>query len=648
MVHRHDPFDFLTNGRVEQHRRFRRKATRAGVAAAALLVIVGLGVGLPAWRTYGQAKGVERHLREAQRALAGQRFNDAKRALDQATKALDRTRAAYRPLRAWSWLPGLGSNVQTGTVLLDVVGIAIRAGGRVADFGQELLSPLEADRRDFSYASLSVQERVNLFQRLGQAEPTLAAISSDIQEINTQLRLMPRSWLKRRVDRQLRPLSDNLGLLEAALQRAAPIARVLPKLLGYGKTQTYLFLLQNNTELRPTGGFIGTYGIIKVRDGEILSFTTDNSYNLDNRVKGKLRIPAPLALQKYNSTEHWFFRDANWSPDFRESAAKTISFYQQEGGREQLQGVWAVTPTFIEGLLGLTGPVTVNGITFTAENFVDTLQEQVTFGFARQGIPESERKEVIGTMGQQLIAKIFSLPQRRWGELWSVMLANLSEKHVLFNFQDPELQLFAEAQDWAGAVATTEGDYLLLVDANLASLKTDPKVKRTIEYSLDANGSQAQTTVKVTYANEGSFTKKTTRYRTYLRLYVPQGATLVSSEGADLRDRSTSAGQVTTDEEMSKTVFGAFKSIEPGTTESISFTYRLPQRINDQIAGKSYSLSIQKQPGTIAHALKLRLELPRPARIISGIDNPPPNAHTPVSFETDLRRDRQLQLTFGR
>lgn len=75
--------------------------------------------------------------------------------------------------------------------------------------------------------------------------------------------------------------------------------QVVPRLVGFEEPETYLFLLQNNHELRPTGGFIGTYGILKLQDGEIKEFETDNIYNLDKSTQPILQESAPEPIAIY-------------------------------------------------------------------------------------------------------------------------------------------------------------------------------------------------------------------------------------------------------------------------------------------------------------------------------------------------------------
>ncbi|MDP3770691.1 MAG: DUF4012 domain-containing protein, partial [bacterium] len=101
-------------------------------------------------------------------------------------------------------------------------------------------------------------------------------------------------------------------------------------LLGAQRPTSILLLFLNNTELRPGGGFLGTYGLATIHRGQLTSFTTDDVYNLDKTVEGTLRIPPPEPFRRHRIVSWWYLRDANWSPDFVESSRTVLDFYRRE------------------------------------------------------------------------------------------------------------------------------------------------------------------------------------------------------------------------------------------------------------------------------------------------------------------------------
>ena len=83
-----------------------------------------------------------------------------------------------------------------------------------------------------------------------------------------------------------------------------------------------------------------------------------------------MKIPAPKPLQKYLKAENWHLRDANWSPDFIESAQKAEWFYHQERGPiDKFDGVIAITPEVLKRIITITGSITIDGIEFAPDNF---------------------------------------------------------------------------------------------------------------------------------------------------------------------------------------------------------------------------------------------------------------------------------------
>src|SRR3990167_10266618 len=104
-----------------------------------------------------------------------------------------------------------------------------------------------------------------------------------------------------------------------------------------GEEKTFLILFQNNLELRPGGGFIGSFGILKVRDGSIPDFSVHDTGNFDGRIPST--TPPPYPMRETLRIDSWKLRDSNYSPDFRENATWAEIFYQMGQGEERFDGV---------------------------------------------------------------------------------------------------------------------------------------------------------------------------------------------------------------------------------------------------------------------------------------------------------------------
>lgn len=395
-------------------------------------------------------------------------------------------------------------------------------------------------------------------------------------------------------------------------ERVEPLVSLLPAMMGFEGERTHLLLFQNDTELRPTGGFIGNYGILRMRNGMILDFKIDDTYNLDRAANVATRPNAPIPPAPFPLPEHlaqplWFLRDVNWSPDFPETAARAINFYRDEGGTAVPNSVIALTTKPLIDVLRIFGPVVADGQQFTADNVVDVLQSAVELNYTARGLTDATRKTIVNSLGQALTKKIQTLSLWQWRDVLSVFEKNLEQKHILLYDTNTDVEREMIARNWAGELKQIDSDYLMVVDANLASLKTDPAVDRSIRYELtpDANGALiADLTIR--YAHRGSFTWKTTRLRNYVRVYVPSGARLIRADGAMVREKNPKIGTVVQTTEHGKTVFGAFIAVEPGETKELHLQYALPDRVvHVRTNERRYDLYVQRQPGAAAHALTI-------------------------------------------
>jgi len=441
-------------------------------------------------------------------------------------------------------------------------------------------------------------------------------------------------YLTKKSEQQTQNLGDANGVVEKAKELKQTISLV-PTLLGYDKPHTFLVLFLNNTEMRPGGGFIGSYALVKIDKRQITLFETSGSENLDWEAPETFMVEPPEAIKKYLKQPRWFLRDSNWSPDFSESSKQAVLFYKAEGGKEgdKIDSVIGITPTVIEKLIGLMGPISINGKTFTAENFTEALEYHVEYGYKEEGTEVAARKTILGDLGKEFIKNITTLPATKWIELWSVFEELVSQKQIMFYSTNPELQTLIQKNNWSGEVKQTASDYLLVSDANLASLKTDPAVKKKITYQITPENNRLRAKVMVEYNHVGNFDWRTTRYRTYTRLYAPLGSQLISSDGFFDETKKTVPAIVS--EELGKSVFGGFLSIEPQTKKTLTVEYYLPQNISDSVLFGMYTLFVQKPLGSQAILLTVDLNF---GKTVEGIKE------KQYRKDTDLSVDRLFQI----
>lgn len=591
----------------------------------------------------------------AQVAIGDQDFEQAKIDLQEARQHFVVAQEEFAAFRVFKAIPYANRQVLAVERIME-------AGTRLADglytlagIGEQVNAVIAEEGKNVSFGDVTPEDKAAVLKALAESTVELQSVRSDIELAVLAIEDIPDEGLLEPVREAVVPIKEQLPLLEGVITQAIPLAQSLPSILGYPEEKTYLFLLQNNNELRPTGGFIGTYGILVLNSGEIQKFFTDNIYNLDNQAKDTITEPSPLPIAQHTSTQNWLLRNINWSPHFPETAQKAISKYYEEGGEEVgVDGVIAVTPDFIASLLELTGPITIENIEFKGDTFQNQLQYESQIGFAEDGLDDSQRKDVIGALATQLLDQLFGLPRSEFASIWEAFRTSVDEKEILIYIENPITQQLIVEQNWAGEMKAYESDTLMVVDANLAALKTDDVMQRNITYSVAEEDGELVGTMQMKYFNDGQFDVFHTRYRTWTRVYIPHGAEVIEANGfvvGDNRNRRDVPAEVyeeqfreADDSVVPYTVVAGFLSIEPKESRTLTIKYKLPDSIKKQVRDGRYTLSVQKQPGTDAHGLVINFDIGREIIAADPLDKTTQSGENTVSINTDLLQDRIFEI----
>ncbi len=498
-------------------------------------------------------------------------------------------------------------------------------------------------------------ENKEAIKLISQNKDQLSLAQKNIDRAHSSFEAIDTSEFSGPFSKYLIQAHDQLGQILESTNIALPAISLLTDLLGYETQKNYLLVFENNMELRPTGGFIGSYGIITVKDGKIKNIFTDDVYNLDKLSEGKMMQPAPLPMMVYNKQQYWYMRDANWFASWPDSAKKIVEFFHTERinanlPNQQIDGVIAITPDFIANLLEVLGPIEIQGITFSANNFAMDLEKFVEGGFEEKNIPFEERKSIIGSLSKILISRIEKTTTHDFTKLWLAFKKNIDQKNILVYLFDDQLQKYFSDRNWAGEIRATDGDYLMVIDSNFASLKTDAVMEKSIKRSLSINGSgDLMARLEITYKHNGQFVKNLiTRYRTYSKVYVPKGSWFESGsikDGNSETNINMSEG-LEYGTEYEKSFAAYFIIIEPGESKTVILNYKLPDYLKQQHKNGTYSLLIQKQPGTIGHKLGIDLNLSREILAYKSATLPSYYNKKSIGWQTDLSIDREYKLKF--
>jgi hypothetical protein len=201
-----------------------------------------------------------------------------------------------------------------------------------------------------------------------------------------------------------------------------------------------------------------------VDGGDLDHIDFEDVYAVDDPVASTWKDAPPDLVTRELGVKAWFLRDSNWSPDFPTDAARIADVYVREKkqGINQdvhVDGVIALEPELFRRLLLLTGPIVVDGKTFSADNFFDQLQYDVEQGFYLvDKIPVKQRKEIVAKVGDMLIQTLTTQPASRWPSILDIAADSLTQKDVMIYSQDAELQKLVDARGWSGRALGTDGD----------------------------------------------------------------------------------------------------------------------------------------------------------------------------------------------
>lgn len=384
------------------------------------------------------------------------------------------------------------------------------------------------------------------------------------------------------------------------------------------REKSFLILFQNNMELRPSGGYAGTFGILKIKNGEIVSFESHNTNVFDGRVPDG--TPTPFPMTELLKVKDWKMRDANWFPDWKDSALQAESFYHEGQGQEKFDGIIAINASFLSDILSITGPVMLpnSNEEFTSENAILKLEYFVEKGYKELGLKHGERKSTVQSLGQAILEEIKKTSISKKIEFLKVAENALLKKDIQLYFKDESLQKEISAMKWDGRVDSDwKEDYLMVVDANLGALKSNRLMDYSLEYRVDLSKEKPESVATIRITHNGKEKDWLTKdYQGFLRVYAPKEAWLLNLNELP---------KVKFSQEYEKKVFGIIDKVPLGQTAKYKFDYSLPERFRRE----PYKLLIQKQSGigTI------------PAKII--IIDPVGKEH---AFNLNLEKDEIIEL----
>jgi hypothetical protein len=445
----------------------------------------------------------------------------------------------------------------------------------------------------------------------------LLAVKGQVAQANTLMADIDSNIIPADKQAGFNDLKAKFPEFAAGVAMSADYAKFFETLINNGNAK-YLVMFQNASELRPTGGFPGTYGVVSLTAGKMDSLFIDDVYNIDGQLKQNI-IP-PLQLQ--HITPNWGMRDSAWYVDFPASARNIQAFYKKESG-QSVDGVVMINPEMVAKIMAIVGPIEMPQyhLTLTADNILTAIQNQVEYGANR-----AQPKQILKDFAPLLMAKIYSAGSDKWFQIFNTVVLSMNQRDVLMAFNNLSLESFVTDKGFGGQVQQAVGeDYLMPVITNIKGSKTDAVTDTSFSVATTFDSADAIHTLTITRHHNGGGAKfgfYNKQNPAYVRVLVPAGAQFVSITGNDRPDfkplinyaglnfvkddnlvafeksgSTDSATGVITYKESGKSEFGFWLITDPGQTKIVTLQYRVPKALTD----KTYQLYIQKQP-----ALKIK------------------------------------------
>ena len=389
--------------------------------------------------------------------------------------------------------------------------------------------------------------------------------------------------------------------IKKLVANAGKVIQTLPDILGVNKTKTYLVLFQNNMELRPTGGFIGSFALVSFSSGKLNEVNVQDIYSADGQLKGHVEPPQPI--KKYLGEANWFLRDSNWDPNFPVSAERAEWFLDKEID-VSVDGVVAVDLNVVKDLLGVVGPIYLNDYqtAVSYDNFYEKTQIEVEGDF----FPGSTKKaNFLTALSKEMMNALIFNKESNKTKLAKIIYTNLEARHIQAFLHNNLAKEALSNLNWDGVfnypdcVAGCTSDLLGFVEANLGVNKANYYIERKYNISVSLQEGLVRKNLSVVYKNNANLAMGNSGiYKNYSRLVVPSNSVIEFIKVGE------SLLQPDVEMVAGRKEIGFYFELAPGQIKTLNVSWQVMLPLNLNRAGE-YQMYVRKQAGTPAEPISI-------------------------------------------
>ncbi|MBI2621240.1 MAG: DUF4012 domain-containing protein [Candidatus Levybacteria bacterium] len=397
---------------------------------------------------------------------------------------------------------------------------------------------------------------------------------------------------------------------------------ILADILGFEKEKTYLVLLQDETSIRPGGGIIRAFAILRVKNANISDFRTFESSWFNERLETE--IESPFVLRRYAKLKNLNFENSNIEAEFVNNAITVSNFYFL-ASKEKVDGVIALDLSLIQSVLSEIGTVIVSEEKITKDNLIDVNLENSILG----------KKDFIALVVEAIGKNLENRENIPYFALTKQMGKSIRQKHLLFASPDTSYQNILTANGWSPSLWDNRSkkndrvnDYVGFSETNLGENNINYFVSRSVSKKVIlSDKGTLSSTLTISYKNNSKDKKVSGDYKNYLQIILPEQTKLTSieidGEKTEIEKAVTNPAlfesssfrppqglEVKERNEMDKSIFGFLLIVPAGDIKTVRLTYNLPYTLSSSQKSFDYSIKVYKQPGLTSYPFDLTFNLP--------------------------------------
>jgi hypothetical protein len=452
-------------------RRDDRRVVHVVLFVAGVVVLVAVaGLAVAVLRSEQQVREAADAVRDGLDAV---RENEPDRAVALLTEAQAGFEEAHGSVATW----GLAARV------VPVLGHQARAlevvtgqGAALAEAAARSTVEADTDELRFEDGVLDLELVAGFEQPLRDARDVLAEAEAGVDEARTM-------WLVDPLSTGVADFADEVGRALPEAELAIEAVELAPALFGGEGERHYFIAFTQPAESRGLGGFIGNYGELTARDGDV-------ELTRSGRIRELIAAPGAAQrtitgprdyLRRYGRFQPaQFLQDLTFSPDGPSVGDVTEQLYPQAGGQE-VDGVIIVDPVALAALMEFTGPIPVEGLDepLTADNAADILIREQYLRFAED---EQQRVDLLDEATEETFERLTEgdLPSPR--VVADVLGPVVEEGRLIVHLVDGAEQDLVERVGLDGALPPVEGDFVSLTTQNGGNNKIDVFLERALDY----------------------------------------------------------------------------------------------------------------------------------------------------------------------